>query len=59
MEPVYRLYHVVCINDKTGVETRLTGYPMPHKKCTTFISKHTHRGWKIRYVVREVSTKPE
>lgn len=58
MEPVYRLYHVIGINDKTGVETQLTGYPMPHKKCMTFISKHPPRA-EIRYMVREVSTKPE
>lgn len=52
---VYRLYQVVVINEKTGTETQLTGYPMTHKKCMTFISKHTPRA-ETRYTVREVPT---
>ena len=36
-----RLYNIVAINDKTGKQALLTGYPIPHKECRTMLSKMT------------------
>jgi hypothetical protein len=36
-----RLYNIAVINDKTGKQVLLTGYPMPHKECCTMLSKMT------------------
>lgn len=34
-----RLYNIVVINERTGKQALLTGYPMPHKECCTMLSK--------------------
>jgi len=36
-----RLYHIISTNDKTGVNLRLTAWPMTHKECMTMKSKIT------------------
>lgn len=40
-----RLYNIIAINERTGKQVLLTGYPMPHKECCTMLSKMTgHKG---------------
>ena len=36
-----RLYNIVAINERTGKQVLLTGYPMNHKECCTMLSKMT------------------
>lgn len=35
-----RLYHLVVINERTGVKVYLTGYPMTHAECCVMKSKN-------------------
>jgi len=41
-----RLYHIVAINERTGVKVYMTGYPMTHKECCTMKSKITKYKWR-------------
>lgn len=34
-----RLYNIIAINERTGKQVLLTGYPMNHKECCTMLSK--------------------
>lgn len=34
-----RLYNIVVINERTGKQVLLTGYPMNHKECCIMLSK--------------------
>lgn len=36
-----RLYNIIAINERTGKQVLLTGYPMNHKECCTMLSKMT------------------
>lgn len=50
-----RLYHVVAINERSGFEERLTGYPVEHKEACTILRKQSERpGW-VRKEVKEVT----
>lgn len=37
-----RLYHIVAINEHTGLLVLVTGYPMPHKQACTNMSKFSY-----------------
>lgn len=45
-----RLYHLICVNERTGIEHQLTLYPMPHAQCCTMKSKITEYSWRRIYL---------
>jgi len=50
-----RLYHIVHVSDKSGAETQMTAYPMPHDKCCVMLSKQSDASKAIgRFILREV-----
>lgn len=34
-----RLYHLIAVNDRTGVRERQTAFPMRHEECMTMARK--------------------
>lgn len=45
MEHNQRLYHLVCVNEKTGAKVFLSAYPMNHESACIMLSKNTqHKG---------------
>ena len=49
-----RLYNIVAINERTGKQALLTGYPMNHQECCIMLSKmNDHKD--TRKILLEVS----
>jgi len=48
-----RLYHIVAINEKTGIKQYLTGYPMTHKECMVMKSKQSTPAKHVRIQLEE------
>ena len=43
---VKRCYHVVVINERSGVRTRMTATPVTHKEGTAILRKITSHRWR-------------
>lgn len=41
-----KLFHIVAINERTGQQVRMTGYPMPHDECCVMLTKITKYEWR-------------
>jgi len=49
-----RIYHIVAINEKSGLKTYLTKYPMEHKPCCVMLQKFTQHPL-VRIQLEEVT----
>jgi hypothetical protein len=45
-----RLYHVVVMNERTGVKVRLSASPVTHSEGCTWLSKVTSFAWRRKFL---------